>query len=111
VIDDVVRLLDQKFVERIPGVEDIQVIVETMLAERGLFDVAGIIRDNKLGLYDGITTSEINQAVIMEGIFFHAGFVMMLFVSPAEQNGRRRRAVPVHPARRIGSPGLRLRLQ
>jgi ribonucleoside-diphosphate reductase alpha chain len=28
-------------------------------------DVVGIIRDTKLGLFDGITTAEINQAVIM----------------------------------------------
>ena len=28
-------------------------------------DIVGIIRDTKLSLYDGITTSEINQAVIM----------------------------------------------
>jgi ribonucleoside-diphosphate reductase alpha chain len=130
VTDDVVEVLDRSFVERIPGVEDIQDIVEMTLAERGLFDVArayilyrtehaeirkhkqdelleridrraitvrkrdgetaefnigeieraitnccdgleepidvvGIIRDTKLGLYDGITTAEINQAVIM----------------------------------------------
>jgi len=130
VTDDVLRVLDQKFVERIPGVEDIQDVVEMMLAERGLFevakayilyrreheqirkdkqnellekidrreirvrkrdgelvafdvaqieraitnccegldepvDVAGIIRDTKLALYDGIDTADINQAVIM----------------------------------------------
>lgn len=130
VTDAVSEILDQKFVERIPGVEDIQDIVEMMLAERGLFEVAkayilyrreheeirqhkqdelleridrreisvvkrngqlaeftiseielaisncckgievsvdidGIIRDTKLGLYDGISTADINQAVIM----------------------------------------------
>jgi len=130
VTDDVTGLIEQKFDERIPGVEDIQDIVEMMLAERGLFEVAkayilyrkereavrrhrqdellekidrreikvvkrsgetvefnigeiekaitnccigledsidviGILRDTKLGLYDGIKTSEINQAVIM----------------------------------------------
>jgi ribonucleoside-diphosphate reductase alpha chain len=128
--EDVVYELDSRFVERIPGVEDIQDVVEAMLAERGLFEVAkayilyrqehaelrrlkqhellermerhelsvekrtgesaefnvgeieraitnccvgvdgtidvtGVIRDTKLALYDGITTSEINQAVIM----------------------------------------------
>jgi ribonucleoside-diphosphate reductase alpha chain len=128
--DDVVATLDGRFVERIPDVEDIQDVVETKLAGRGLFEVAkayilyrqehaelrehkqnelleqlerreisvekrtgeaaefnvdeieraitnccadigdaidivGIIRDTKLSLYDGITTSEINQAVIM----------------------------------------------
>jgi len=128
--DEVVAALDAAFVERIPGVEDIQDLVEAKLAGRGLFDVAkafilyrqehaeirkrkqqellvrlerreitvekrtgepavfnvreieraitncctdigasidivGIIRDTKLSLYDGITTSEINQAVIM----------------------------------------------
>ncbi|MGD8412682.1 MAG: ribonucleoside-diphosphate reductase subunit alpha, partial [Candidatus Latescibacterota bacterium] len=128
--DDVVTVIDSSFVERIPGVEDIQDVVEATLAERGLFDVAkayilyrqehaqlrrhkqqellerverraisvekrtgesaqfnveeieraitnccgavdapidvaGVIRDTKLSLYDGITTSEINQAVIM----------------------------------------------
>jgi ribonucleoside-diphosphate reductase alpha chain len=130
VTDDVLGVLVQKFVERIPDVEDIQDIVEMMLAERGLFEVAkayilyrqehaklreqkkgelldridrrqikvrkrsgqlaefniaeiekaitnccrgadasfdivGIIRDTKLGLFDGISTAEINQAVIM----------------------------------------------
>ncbi len=130
VTDDVTGLVEQKFEERIPGVEDIQDVVEMMLAERGLFEVAkayilyrkereavrrhkqdellekidrreikvvkrsgetvefnigeiekaitnccigldgsidviGILRDTKLGLYDGIKTSEINQAVIM----------------------------------------------
>jgi len=40
VTDDVTVILDKKFVERIPGVEDIQDIVEMMLAERGLFEVA-----------------------------------------------------------------------
>ncbi len=130
VTDDVLEKLDVSFVERIPGVEDIQDVVEMMLAERGQFEVAkayilyrkeheqqrtdkqnelldkidrreitvkkrdgdeakfnigeiekaitncceglgegidvvGIIRDTKLGLFDGITTHEINQAVIM----------------------------------------------
>jgi len=40
VTDDVLELLDQRFVERIPGVEDIQDVVEMMLAQRGLFEVA-----------------------------------------------------------------------
>jgi len=130
VTDDVTTLVEERFEERIPGVEDIQDVVEMMLAERGLFEVAkayilyrkqredlrrhkqdellekierreikvvkrsgdvvefnigeiekaisnccrdldgpidviGILRDTKLGLYDGIKTSEINQAVIM----------------------------------------------
>jgi ribonucleoside-diphosphate reductase alpha chain len=130
VTDDVLEVLDEKFVERIPGVEDIQDVVEMMLAERGLFEVAkayilyrkeheeirahrqekllekidrreikvkkrdgelvefnigeiekavtnccrdldatidivGILRDTKLALYDGISTADINQAVIM----------------------------------------------
>jgi ribonucleoside-diphosphate reductase alpha chain len=130
VTDDVATLVEERFEERIPGVEDIQDVVEMMLAERGLFEVAkayilyrkqredvrrhkqdellekierreikvvkrsgdvvefnigeiekaisnccldlegpidviGILRDTKLGLYDGIKTSEINQAVIM----------------------------------------------
>jgi ribonucleoside-diphosphate reductase alpha chain len=130
ITDDVVAALDLAFVDRIPGVEDIQDLVEAKLAGRGLFDVAkayilyrqehahirkhkqeellerlerreisvekrtgesvefnvheieraiadcctdvgatididGIIADTKLSLYDGITTSEINQAVIM----------------------------------------------
>lgn len=130
VTDDVVAALEQKFVERIPGVEDIQDLVEMMLAERGLFEVAkayilyrqerarvresrrnellerierrelsvrkrngetvpfdireieravtncceglgdgidivGILRDTKLGIFDGISTAEIDQAVIM----------------------------------------------
>src|SRR5689334_17182406 len=130
VTDDVTDVIERKFDERIPGVEDIQDVVEMMLAERGLFEVAkayilyrkqrqdvrrtkqdellekidrreikvvkrsgevvefnigeiekaitnccqgldgeidviGVLRDTKLGLYDGIKTSEINQAVIM----------------------------------------------
>jgi ribonucleoside-diphosphate reductase alpha chain len=130
ITDDIARVLDHRFVERIPGVEDIQDIVEMSLAERGLFDVAkayilyrkehaeirrhkrdellerlerreisvrkrngdivefdsgeieravtnccegsggpidaaGIIHDTKLGIYDGTTTAQINQAVIM----------------------------------------------
>jgi len=130
VTDDVTSLVEERFEERIPGVEDIQDVVEMMLAERGLFEVAkayilyrkqredlrrhkqdellekierreikvvkrsgdvvefnigeieraisnccrdldgpidviGVLRDTKLGLYDGIKTSEINQAVIM----------------------------------------------
>jgi ribonucleoside-diphosphate reductase alpha chain len=130
VTDNVTTVIEDKFDERIPGVEDIQDVVEMMLAERGLFEVAkayilyrkeredfrrhkqdellekidrreiqvvkrsgetvefnigeieraitnccqgldgsidivGILRDTKLGLYDGIKTSEINQSVIM----------------------------------------------
>jgi ribonucleoside-diphosphate reductase alpha chain len=130
ITDEVTHVLTGKFTERIPGVEDIQDVVELMLAERGLFevakayivyrnehaeirrhkrdellerierrdisvnkrngevvefdigeieraiinscesiagaiDVAGIVRDTKLGLYDGISTAEINQAVLM----------------------------------------------
>jgi ribonucleoside-diphosphate reductase alpha chain len=130
VTDDVTEVIENKFDERIPGVEDIQDVVEMMLAERGLFEVAkayilyrkeredlrrhkqdelleridrreikvikrsgetvefnigeieraitnccqgfeepidivGILRDTKLGLYDGIKTLVINQAVIM----------------------------------------------
>jgi len=130
VTDDVTVLIEERFEERIPGVEDIQDVVEMMLAERGLFEVAkayilyrkqredvrrhkqdellekidrreikvvkrsgevaefnigeiekaisnccqglegsvdmiGVLRDTKLGLYDGIQTSQINQAVIM----------------------------------------------
>jgi hypothetical protein len=40
VTDDVTGVIEHKFDERIPGVEDIQDIVEMMLAERGLFEVA-----------------------------------------------------------------------
>ena len=40
VTDDVTELIEGKFDERIPGVEDIQDVVEMMLAERGLFEVA-----------------------------------------------------------------------
>jgi len=130
VTDTVIDSLTDRFAERIPGVEDIQDLVEMMLAERGLFEVAkayilyrqdraqvrrnrqdelleridrreisvrkrndevvefnigeiekaivncceglgeridvvGILRDTKLGLFDGIATDEINQAVIM----------------------------------------------
>ena len=130
VTDDVATIIEQKFGARIPGVEDIQDIVEMMLAERGFFEVAkayilyrqehrqlrerkrdellekiqrreidvkkrsgevvefnvreiekaitnccegvgdkidvvGLIRDTKLSVYDGISTAEINQAIIM----------------------------------------------
>jgi ribonucleoside-diphosphate reductase alpha chain len=40
VTDDVLAVIDERFVERIPGVEDIQDVVEMMLAQRGLFEVA-----------------------------------------------------------------------
>ncbi|MDH5627808.1 MAG: ATP cone domain-containing protein, partial [Candidatus Krumholzibacteria bacterium] len=40
VTDDVTAVIEEKFEERIPGVEDIQDVVEMMLAERGLFEVA-----------------------------------------------------------------------
>ena len=128
--DTVIAELEKKFVERIPGVEDVQDIVEKTLAARGYFEVAkayilyrrehaalrehrkaqildrvqrrdltvkkrsgelvrfdlreietaianccrgherladvgGILRDTQLALYDGIPTSEINQAIIM----------------------------------------------
>ncbi len=38
--DDVISELEKTFLERIPGVEDIQDVVEMKLAERGLFEVA-----------------------------------------------------------------------
>ncbi len=38
--DDVLAIVESRFVERIPGVEDIQDIVEKTLAGRGYFDVA-----------------------------------------------------------------------
>jgi ribonucleoside-diphosphate reductase alpha chain len=130
VTDELITRLEERFIERIPGVEDVQDLVEKMLAERGYFevskayilyrkqhaelresrkheilekierrelrvkkrdgeivefniaeiekaitnscrdftglvDVVGIIRDTKFAVYDLITTSEINQAVIM----------------------------------------------
>jgi len=40
VTDDVTTLVEERFEERIPGVEDIQDVVEMMLAERGLLEVA-----------------------------------------------------------------------
>ncbi|MCK5406969.1 MAG: hypothetical protein KAJ37_05930, partial [Candidatus Krumholzibacteria bacterium] len=40
ITDDVDQVLDRKFTERIPGVEDIQDVVEMTLADRGLFEVA-----------------------------------------------------------------------
>jgi ribonucleoside-diphosphate reductase alpha chain len=128
--DAVISELETAFLERIPGVEDVQDIVEKTLAARGHFDVAkayilyrrehaalrenrrtqilerirrrdlmvkkrsgtlarfdlgeietaianccrghegaadvsGIVHDTQLALYDGIPTSEINQAIIM----------------------------------------------
>ncbi len=130
ITDDVASQLDRDFPGRIPGVEDIQDLVELKLADRGLFEVAkafilyrkehseirdakteellkridrrditvtkrsgektqfavseieraitnccegfdisfdvvGIINDTKLALFDGITTGEINRAVVM----------------------------------------------
>jgi ribonucleoside-diphosphate reductase alpha chain len=130
ITDDVAVQLDRDFSERIPGVEDIQDIVELKLADRGLFDVAkayilyrkehaeireaqteelldrierrdievvkrngektrfsvaeieravanccdgidasfdvvGIINDTKRAIFDGISTAEINRAVVM----------------------------------------------
>lgn len=40
VADDVTNQLDQKFFECIPGVEDIEEVVEMTLADRGLFEAA-----------------------------------------------------------------------
>jgi ribonucleoside-diphosphate reductase alpha chain len=40
ITDDVAEVLDRRFAERIPAVEDIQDVVEMALADRGLFDVA-----------------------------------------------------------------------
>jgi ribonucleoside-diphosphate reductase alpha chain len=129
--DEIIAELDARFVESIPGIEDIQDIVERKLAEAGYFqvakayiiyrrkraeareeerlamlekieksaikvrtrsgkvvrfdiiqienavknvarhfkeldvDVAGIMADVKVGIYDGISTKEINQVVLM----------------------------------------------
>ncbi|MBI2633711.1 MAG: ribonucleoside-diphosphate reductase subunit alpha [Parcubacteria group bacterium] len=131
IADEVIADLEAKFFEKIPGVEDVQDVVERKLAEKGLFEAAkayilyrkehqrlreekrqellskiekgeikikkrdgslanfdvseieralenccvgleknaidleGIIRDTKLGVYDGIPTKEINQVVVM----------------------------------------------
>ncbi|MFQ5510389.1 MAG: ribonucleoside-diphosphate reductase subunit alpha [Candidatus Krumholzibacteriia bacterium] len=130
ITDELIENLGGRFVERIPGVEDVQDLVEKMLAQRGYFevskayilyrrehqalredrkneilhrieardlsvvkrsgiverfnikeiekaisdccrgfeshvDVVGIVRDTKLAVFDGIGTSEINQAIIM----------------------------------------------
>jgi ribonucleoside-diphosphate reductase alpha chain len=130
ITDELIASLEGTFVERIPGVEDVQDLVEKSLAERGYFevskayilyrkehaelrekshqeileriekrelsvvnrsgdviefniseieqaisnscegfeglvDVVGIVRDTKYAIYDGISTREINQAVIM----------------------------------------------
>jgi len=40
ITDDLIDALDGRFVERIPGVEDVQDLVERMLAERGYFEVS-----------------------------------------------------------------------
>ncbi len=40
-------------------------------------------------------------ACLMEGLFFYVGFTQILGAGPPEQDDRRRRAVPVHPARRV----------
>jgi hypothetical protein len=40
VTDDVTNLLDQQFFERIPGVQDVEEVVEMTLADRGLFEAA-----------------------------------------------------------------------
>ena len=40
ITDDLIGVLDSQFVERIPGVEDVQDLVEKMLAERGYFEVS-----------------------------------------------------------------------
>jgi ribonucleoside-diphosphate reductase alpha chain len=128
ITDDVVVMLEEQFIEKIPGVEDVQDLVERKLAEHGLFDVAkayilyrkehtkrreeerqelleriahhkitvtkrdgsvedfdiqavrelvvdvcdrdaidvrGVVDDIKASMYDGIRTSDINQAVVM----------------------------------------------
>jgi ribonucleoside-diphosphate reductase alpha chain len=40
ITDEIIHVLEERFVERIPGVEDVQDLVEKMLAEGGYFDVA-----------------------------------------------------------------------
>ncbi len=40
VTDELIARLEERFVERIPGVEDVQDLVEKMLAERGYFEVS-----------------------------------------------------------------------
>ena len=40
VTDDITQHLGQRFFERIPGVEDIEEVVEMTLADRGLFETA-----------------------------------------------------------------------
>lgn len=40
VTDELIETLEQRFVERIPGVEDVQDLVEKMLADRGYFKVS-----------------------------------------------------------------------
>jgi len=40
IVDNIIRKLEQKFADRVPGVEDIQDIVEEKLVEKGFLDVA-----------------------------------------------------------------------
>ncbi len=130
ITDEIIEILESRFIERIPGVEDVQDLVEKKLADHSYFavskvyilyrrehqtlredrrneilekierrdlsvrkrsgdserfdvrdieeaianscrgfegqvDVVGIIRDTKLAVFDGISTREINQAIIM----------------------------------------------
>ena len=62
------------------------------------FEGAQTFLENLIGYY-----------VIMEGIFFYAGFAMILSLPPPEPDDGDRRAVPVHPARRDDPPQLRHR--
>ena len=48
-------------------------------------------------------------ACLMEGLFFYVGFTQIPCPGPSEQDDRRRRAVPVHPARRVHALQLRHR--
>ena len=40
ITDELIEILETRFVERIPGVEDVQDLVEKMLAQRGYFEVS-----------------------------------------------------------------------
>ncbi|SUE72329.1 ribonucleoside-diphosphate reductase [Ectopseudomonas oleovorans] len=46
---------------------------------------------------------------VLEGMFFYCGFTQILSMGRRNQDDRHRRAVPVHPPRRVDAPELRYR--
>lgn len=110
---DVVRKLNQKFVKQIPGVEDVQDFVETVLIERGHADVAKAyilyrqkraeIRAAKamLGVSDELKLS-VNAAAVLQRRYLLRDETGKIIEGPAQMFRRVARAVAA-PERKYGA--------